>query len=95
MIRVTGVTIATVLLLLPLVGYGQEDRGIEIRGVDERPGVLHLVPWQLPEDDLPEAPRVDGSRFERIIEPVDDRVHRRHMQFRQNPAALLEALSTD
>ena len=93
--RATGVTIATVLLLLSVPGVGQEDRGIEIRGVDERPGVLHLVPWRLPDDDLPEAPQVEGSRFERVIEPVDDRVHRRHMHFRQNPEALLEALSAD
>jgi|AntDeeMinimDraft_4_1070355.scaffolds.fasta_scaffold00034_27 hypothetical protein len=95
MIRVAGVTIATVLLFLSAAGYAQEGRGIEIRGVDERPGVLHLVPWRLPEDDLPEAPQVEGSRFEHVIEPVDDRVHRRHMHFRQNPEALIEALSAD
>ena len=93
--RVAGVTIVVVLLVLPLATQGQENKGIEIRGVDEQPGVLHLVPWRLPEDDLPEAPRVEEARFDRLMEPVDDRAHRRHMHFRQNPEALLEALATD
>lgn len=79
------------LLLVPLAVDARDDAGIEIRGVDERPGVLHLVPWRLPEDDLPEQPPVEDSRMERLIEPVDDRTHRRHMHFRQNPEALLEA----
>lgn len=86
---------ASLLLFFAVAGHAQDDSGIEIRGVDERPGVLHLVPWRLPEDDLPEEPPVQGSRFERLIEPVDDRAHRRHMHFRQNPEALLEALSAD
>lgn len=95
MTRLAGVTIVIVLLFLPLAGFGQERKGIEIRGVDEQPGVLHLVPWRLPQDDLPEAPQVEGARFERLIKPVDDRAHRQHIHFRQNPEALLEALSTD
>ena len=95
MIRTAWVTIAVALMSLPVPGVAEENRGIEIRGVDEQPGVLHLVPWRLPEDDLPEAPRVEKARFDRLMEPVDDRAHRRHMHFRKNPEALLEAFSTD
>lgn len=93
MMRAPLVAAVACLLLFTVTGQAQEEQGIEIRGVDERPGVLHLVPWRLPEDDLPEAPTVAGSRFERILEPVDDRAHRQHMHFRANPEALLEELA--
>ena len=91
--RVPAPLLAVTCVMISLACHGQESSGIEIRGIDARPGVLHLVPWRLPQDQMKDEPPVDNARFERILEPVDDRVHRQHQRFRQNPGELLEKLS--
>lgn len=91
--RKAAMLIVTGCLLFAMAGHAEEKAGIQIRGVEESPGVLHLVPWRLPEDRIQDEPPVDNARFEGILEPVDDRVHRQHMRYRQNPGELIQKLS--
>lgn len=84
---------ALLVLLAPAFTAGQEDSdGIRIQGVEERPGVMHLMPWRLPGDAPMEAPDAEQGRLGELVEPLDDRSYRRYLRYRGNPGALLEAL---
>ena len=84
---------ATLLLLMPALATAQEEtEGIRIQGVEERPGVMHLIPWRLPGDAPMEAPDAEQGRFGDLLTPLDDRSYRRYLRYREDPGALLDAL---
>ena len=86
---------STLLLLVVLAfpAMAQEDtEGIRIQGVDERPGVMHLMPWRLPRDAPMEAPRAEQGRLGDLLSPLDDQSYRRYLRYRSDPGTLLEAL---
>ena len=81
------------LMLLPLsAAAGEDTQGIRIRGVDERPGVMHLMPWRLPRDAPMEEPRAEQGRLGDLLRPVDDQSYRRYLRYRSDPGTLLKAL---
>jgi len=83
---------ALALLALPVTAR-DDPEGIRIEGVDERPGVMHLMPWRLPRDAPMEAPRAEQGRLGELLSPLDDQSYRRYLRYRSDPGMLLEALS--
>tara|TARA_B100000678_G_scaffold266754_1_gene251879 strand:+ start:208 stop:513 length:306 start_codon:yes stop_codon:yes gene_type:complete len=86
---------STLLLLVVLAfpGMAQDDpEGIRIQGVEERPGVMHLMPWRLPRDAPMEAPQGEQGRLGDLLQPIDDQSYRRYLRYRSDPGTLLEAL---
>lgn len=92
----TGTWRAIALLLaMPAFVLAQEEtQGIRIQGVDERPGVMHLIPWRLPADAPMATPAAEQGRFSELLTPLDDRSYRRYLRYRRDPGALLEVLPT-
>ncbi|MEQ6886173.1 hypothetical protein [Salicola sp. Rm-C-2C1-2] len=86
-------TALTLLVLLTLPAVAQNDnQGIRIRGVDERPGVMHLMPWRLPRDAPMQEPRAEQGRLGDLLRPVDDQSYRRYLRYRSDPGTLLKVL---
>ncbi|WP_077529140.1 hypothetical protein [Vreelandella utahensis] len=84
---------ALLMVLLAMPVKAQDDaEGIRIQGVDERPGVMHLMPWRLPRDAPMEAPRAEQGRLGDLLSPLDDQNYRRYLRYRSDPGTLLEAL---
>lgn len=90
--RYRTLLMALALLALPVTAQNDPE-GIRIEGVDERPGVMHLMPWRLPRDAPMEAPRAEQGRLGELLSPLDDQSYRRYLRYRSDPGTLLEALS--
>ncbi|MFO7788655.1 MAG: hypothetical protein R6W87_12975 [Halospina sp.] len=88
--RLSTLLLLVVLALPAMAQDGTE--GIRIQGVDERPGVMHLMPWRLPRDAPMEAPRAEQGRLGDLLSPLDDQSYRRYLRYRSDPGTLLEAL---
>lgn len=85
--------VGLLLIAIPVLAGASEDaEGIRIEGVEERPGVMHLMPWRLPEDAPMEPPGVEQARLGDLLRPLDDQNYRRYLRYRGDPGALLEAL---
>ncbi len=79
--------LAILLLALYSIGTAAVERieleGTSVRGDQEQPQVLYLIPWQTPKspDILVPLPR---QELEGILEPVDRQSFRERLYYRQN-----------
>lgn len=87
-----GMTALALLLLALPAAARDETEGIRIQGVEERPGVMHLMAWRLPRDAPMEEPSTEQGRFGDFLHPLDDANYRRYLRYRSEPGVLLQAL---
>ncbi len=75
--------LAAIVVLFAGSLKASEDEGVEIRAVEEQPRALHLVSWRLPPEPAAPEPRLEGTRLEVLLEPLDDENFLEHLRFRQ------------
>ena len=59
-----------------------EVEGISVRGSDEQPKVLHIVPWKPPTLQRRAKPELRTDSVETVLEPINPEALRTHRHFR-------------
>lgn len=80
-----NIPLLALLLLLPTLSVANEEEpelGTAVIGSQEAPSVLNVVPWKDREAEV-ERPDPTSALLDRMLEPLDQDVLRREMEYYQ------------